>query len=53
MDTSIFADCFYVLGCNAYAFYKRDKNVFDNTLIIYNTIKQRVENDELDRKSVV
>lgn len=46
MDTSIFADCFYVLGCNAYAFYKRDKNVFDNTLIIYNTIKQRVENDE-------
>lgn len=46
MDTSIFADCFYVLGCNAYAQYKNDIEAFGNSLIIYNEIKKRINNNE-------
>lgn len=46
MDTSIFADCFYVIGCNAYALYKDDIRIFEETLIIYESIKKRIEKDE-------
>lgn len=42
MDTSIFADCFYVLGCNAYAAMQEDHDIFRHALSIYQTIKKRI-----------
>lgn len=46
MDTSIFADCFYVIGCNAYAEYKDDVRIFEDAFIIYKSIKKRIEKNE-------
>lgn len=43
LDVSIFADCFYVLGCNAYAQYEQDEEAFEHALCIYETIKYRIE----------
>lgn len=42
LDTSIFADCFYVLGCNSYAFFKKDIQIFDEALKSYDLIKRRI-----------
>lgn len=46
MDTSIFADCFYVIGFNAYALYKNDVSIFEEALIIYELIKNRIKTNE-------
>lgn len=46
LDTSIFADCFYVLGCNAYADFKNDLKAFEHALFIYQTIKKRIVKNE-------
>lgn len=46
MDTSIFADCFYVLGCNAYAQLNKDVEILEHTLTVYRTIKSRIEKDD-------
>ncbi|WP_130859538.1 AGE family epimerase/isomerase [Gracilibacillus phocaeensis] len=43
MDTSIFADCFYVLGCNAYADLQQDKQVFEHAYAIYQKINNRID----------
>src|SRR5699024_9360846 len=51
MDTSIFADCFYVLGCNAYADLYRCKHIFEHTLSIYYTIKKRVKSNDFRSES--
>src|SRR5699024_2042515 len=40
MDISIFADCFYVLGMNAYAKYKNKGNIFNETLEFYRSLKE-------------
>lgn len=42
MDISIFADCFYVLGMNAYAKYKNKGNIFNETLEFYRSLKERI-----------
>lgn len=46
MDTSIFADCFYVLGCNAYANWQNSVEIFDHAMFIYNNIKKRILNND-------
>lgn len=46
MDISIFADCFYVIGCNAYALYKKDAKIFEETFDIYRSIKARIEGNK-------
>ena len=46
-DISIFADCFYIIGCNAYAHLKQDIEVFEKTLVIYHTVKKRIEQNSL------
>ncbi|MGN8648178.1 AGE family epimerase/isomerase [Gracilibacillus sp. HCP3S3_G5_1] len=43
LDTSIFSDCFYVLGCNAYAHLKNDAHSFEQAIIVYQSIKERIE----------
>lgn len=43
LDTSIFADCFYVLGCNSYAYFKENKEEFEEALKIYDVIKKRIK----------
>ncbi|MBS4208090.1 AGE family epimerase/isomerase [Bacillus sp. FJAT-50079] len=48
MDKSIFADCFYVLGCNAYSHYMKDMEAFEHSLIVYKTVKLRIENNDFD-----
>lgn len=47
-DISIFADCFYIIGCNAYAHLKQDIEVFEKTLVIYHTVKKRIEQNKFD-----
>ncbi|WP_040978418.1 AGE family epimerase/isomerase [Oceanobacillus jeddahense] len=46
MDTSIFADCFYVLGCNAYANLNNKVETFEHVMLIYHTIKERISKNE-------
>lgn len=46
MNISIFADCFYVLGCNAYALHKKDVRIFDEILVIYQSIRERIKRNE-------
>lgn len=45
LDVSIFADCFYILGCNAYAEYKNDRNAFEHVWSVYQKVKQRIDNN--------
>lgn len=47
MDKSIFADCFYVLGCNAYARFQQDTDIFEHCLEMYETIKDRVRKNDI------
>lgn len=46
LDNSIFADCFYILGINAYAFLYKDKAVFDHATQIYQKVCKRFESNE-------
>src|SRR5699024_6677573 len=46
MDISIFADCFYVIGCNAFAEYKDDVGIFEEAFSIYKSIKKSIEENE-------
>src|SRR5699024_5259510 len=46
MDISVFADCFYVLGMNAYALQQKDRHILDKALVIYQSIKQRIKTNE-------
>src|SRR5690606_29531643 len=46
MDISIFADCFYVLGCNAYAQYTKDVAVYEHAKSVYKKIKRRIRSEE-------
>lgn len=46
MDKSIFADCFYVLGCGAYARYREDNKAFEQALFIYQMIVNRVKSSD-------
>ncbi|MGG0670334.1 AGE family epimerase/isomerase [Sporosarcina koreensis] len=45
MDNSIFADCFYVLGCNAYAQFTKDSAIYEHAKSVYKQIKRRIEED--------
>ncbi len=47
-DISIFADCFFLIGCNAYAHLKQDTELFNKNLVIYHTVKQRIEQNMFD-----
>ncbi|MDZ7718293.1 MAG: AGE family epimerase/isomerase [Balneolaceae bacterium] len=42
-DTSIYADCFIVLGLSEYAALKCDKQLFEKALTLYKSIRNRVE----------
>ncbi|MEI3605280.1 AGE family epimerase/isomerase [Pseudogracilibacillus sp. SE30717A] len=46
LDISIFADCFYIIGCNAYAYYYQDKDIFNKTIMIYDKVKQRISQND-------
>lgn len=41
-DDSIFADCFYILGCSAYARYKNKHEAFESALEAYANVKARL-----------
>ncbi|GAK14065.1 AGE family epimerase/isomerase [Geomicrobium sp. JCM 19039] len=43
MDTSIFADCFLLLGCNAYARLKQDTSIFSDVEVIYTKLLTRID----------
>ncbi|GKV66576.1 MULTISPECIES: AGE family epimerase/isomerase [Sporosarcina] len=43
LDVSIFADCFYILGYNAYANYVKDQTIFHEALDTYRLVKRRIE----------
>lgn len=47
-DISIFADCFYIIGCNAYAHYTQDEKVFNETLQIYRIVKRRIAENNFE-----
>lgn len=42
MDTSIFADCFFVIGVGAYAKYTKDLNAFNIAYQTFEKIKERI-----------
>lgn len=42
MDTSIFADCFFVIGVSAYARYTKDREAFALAYETYELIKERI-----------
>lgn len=42
MDTSIFADCFFVIGVSAYAKYNKDLNAFNIAYKTFEKIKERI-----------
>ncbi len=41
-DVSIFADCFYILGMNAYAIYNNDQEAYDEALAVYQLVTERI-----------
>src|SRR5690625_392275 len=43
MDTSIFADCFFVIGLSAYAKYYKDSNAFNIAYETFEIIKRRIQ----------
>ncbi|MFD0716888.1 AGE family epimerase/isomerase [Paenibacillus sp. GCM10027626] len=43
LDVSIFADCFYILGMNAYAEYNNSWEAFDEALAVYQLVAERIE----------
>lgn len=43
MDISIYADCFYVLGLNKYAEVFGNREAFEQTLLVYDSIVKRIE----------
>lgn len=42
LDTSIFADCFFVIGLSAYAKYYKDTNAFNIAYRTFEKIKERI-----------